>query len=234
MVCRMCGRFIAGDYTWAELFALMSLLDLGEPVEQPDAREVRASYNIKPTQNVAVVCLDGAGPALTSARWWFVPHWHKGKVKDWKATTFNAKVETAFEKPTFRTAWRDGRCLIPANGYYEWTGERGRKQPHWIGLDTNAAAFFFAGLMSQLPDGTRTCTILTRPAAPQIAHLHPRMPVILSAQEQASWLRGLADDETVIADFGTGWEGRYRTHSVRRFGIEEDGPELAEPDGFGF
>lgn len=166
---------------------------------------------------------------LTTARWWFVPHWYKGDVKDWKQTTFNAKIETAAEKPSFRHAWRHQRCIIPALGYYEWTGEKGQKQPWHIAPQTNAPVFFFAGLQSQLDTGLRTCTVLTRPALPQIAHIHSRMPVMLSEDEINPWLRHSVDDDTVKATLGTAWDARIAYHMVRPFKGKDNGPELIEP-----
>ena len=154
------------------------------------------------------------------ARWWFVPHWHKGGVKDWKATTFNAKIETAHEKPTFRTAWQHNRCIIPATGYYEWTGPKGSKQPHYITVEQNVPVFFFAGLYSTLRDGTQTTTILTQDAAPEIAELHHRMPVVLPADQIEPWM-GCED-----GDYG--WSGGFKHHAVKPFGIKDDGENLLE------
>ena len=198
-------------------------------VETEDAPDAVTGWNIKPTQQVMIGALQDGVPLATSARWWFVPHWHKGEVGDWKATTFNAKVETAREKPTFRIAWSAGRCIVPATGYYEWTGTKGLKQPWFIRPETNAEVFFFAGLMSRLTTGLRTCTILTRAADPEIARLHPRMPVILREPQCRDWLTSSVPDDEVIEEYGTGWS--YDTRTVRPFGRDDDGPELIERDG---
>lgn len=72
-------------------------------------------YNVKPTQEVVILAKTPLEPML--ARWWLVPSWHRGGLKDWKATTFNARIEEAKDKPAFRAVWRHGRCLIPAAGY---------------------------------------------------------------------------------------------------------------------
>lgn len=198
-------------------------------VETEDAPEAVTGWNIKPTQQVMIGALNDDIPLATTARWWFVPHWHKGEVGDWKATTFNAKVETAREKPTFRIAWNSGRCIIPATGYYEWTGTKGQKQPWFIRPETNAEVFFFAGLMSRLSTGLRTGTILTRAADPEMTRLHPRMPIILREAQCRDWLTSSVTDDEVIEDYGTGWT--YDTHTVRPFGRDDDGPELIERDG---
>ena len=221
----MCGRLIAGPHKWAELYALLQGF-LDGLVVDPDAIPPVGGYNVKPTQQIAMVKMNRAGLLLTTARWWFVPHWHKGDVKSWKATTFNAKIETAAEKPTFRSAWTSGRCLIPAQGYYEWTGQKGQKQPWYIAPQSNLPLFFFAGLQSRTSDGTETCTILTRSALGQTQHLHPRSPVMLATEDIQPWLAG--ED---IPQLGGTWDGRLQHHTVRRFGQHDDGPDLIEPDG---
>jgi len=219
----MCGRFVLSDASWAGYHAALSII---QPI--PTA----ISFNIKPTQEIPIAYIQDDVSRASVARWWFVPHWFRGDVKEWKQTTFNARIETAHEKPTFRTAWRQNRCVIPASGYYEWTGPKGNKTPHFIHLEQNAPVFFFAGLWSRLSDGAETCAIVTRAADPQIADLHDRMPVILTAEELERWLKFSDDDQQVIASYGTGWSGKYRTYPVRPFGIKEDGPDLIERDGF--
>lgn len=219
----MCGRFILGDGSWAEYHDALSVIR---------GATGRVSYNIKPTETVSLAYNGAGGLEAGAARWWFVPHWHRGEVKEWKATTFNARIESAHEKPVFRAAWTAGRCILPASGYYEWTGEKGRKQPWLITVEQNLPVFFFAGLKAARPDGSLTCAILTRAADPSIRHLHPRMPVFLSSEELLPWLDAATPDEYVVATLGTGWSGRYLTRRVRPFGIADDGPELIEADGF--
>ncbi len=136
------------------------------------------------------------------------------------ATTFNARIEEAKDKPAFRAVWRHGRCLISATGYYEWTGERGAKQPHFIHPAGNDETLFFAGLASRWED-LLTCTILTRVGNDTTADLQHRMPVILDPEEGDAWLRG-SDDLTLDA------EARLRHHPVAPFGLSDDGPVLIE------
>lgn len=224
----MCGRFAAGHLTWAQMMEIMGGF-LHGPFRADDAAPAPApGYNIKPTQNVAV--LTGKDELLlTTARWWFVPHWHRGVVSDWKQTTFNARIETADQKPTFRTAWASHRCAIPAIGYFEWTGPKTARQPWFITVETNAPLFYFAGLASHLNDGTRTCTILTRPALPQIAHLHHRIPVILAADQIEPWLSGDIGTMEAKDTLGTGWDGRFKFYPVAPMKRDSDGPEVIEP-----
>ena len=201
----------------------------GAPVADGDAPQAQAGWNIKPTQQINMLCQDGSELLFTTARWWFVPHWFKGDVKDWKQTTFNARIETAAEKPTFRTAWKTARCVIPASGYYEWSGPRNARQPNYITLETNAPLLFFAGLFSRLRDGTNTCTLLTRAPAEQIAHIHTRMPVLLRQDELTPWISGEMTTSVAQNALGAGWDGRFKFHQVNKIGRDDDGPELIEP-----
>jgi putative SOS response-associated peptidase YedK len=212
-----------GDENWANYHSALSILR---------GAKTRARYNIKPTETIDLAVETPAGLVVTTARWWFVPGFFRGEVGEWKATTFNARIESAAEKPVFRQAWQRGRCVIPASGYYEWTGERGRKQPWFVTVEQNLPVFLFAGLCAPRPDGGLTAAILTREADPGTADLHPRMPVILTDAEIGPWLSHQTGDTETIASLGTGWTGRYRLRRVRPFGIADDGPELIEADGF--
>ena len=177
-------------------------------------------YNVAPTQEILVF---GRSPLVVmTARWWLVPSWHRGEMKDWKATTFNARIEEAKDKPTFRGVWRHGRCMIPAGGYYEWTGDKGAKQPHVILSGGNEDTLWFAGLASRWND-VLTCTIMTRAANADVAPIHHRMPVILDIEERESWLAGSDDVDSL------GEHVRLRHHSVAKFGVRDDGSELIEP-----
>lgn len=202
-----------------------------KPRPDKDVDAAQWGYNIKPTNQVPCLMLQDDALLMSSARWWFVPEWHRGDVKDWKATTFNAKIETAFEKPTFRNAWASKRCLIPAVAYYEWTGPKGAKQPWAIKPDINGSHFFFAGLYSQLSNGPsaslKTCTILTRAAESQLHEIHPRTPVILRDSQCADWLQGTVEDDEVIESYGTGWT--FDAYKVDKIGVHDDGPDLIAP-----
>ncbi|MEP3346251.1 MAG: SOS response-associated peptidase [Litoreibacter sp.] len=227
----MCGRLIGGDRTQAEMAELVNgfLYPTKAISIDASAPDPATGYNIAPTQQVSLLYPEADGQLIaSSARWWFVPPWHKGDVKDWKATTFNAKIETAFEKPTFRQSWNSGRCLILASGYYEWSGPKTDKQPHRIYVEQNQPIMLFAGLQSKRRDGMRSCTILTRAALPEIQELHPRMPVVLNSDEAERWLSGADSNDTIQAEYGTQWQGRFRHHRVAKFGARDDGPELIE------
>ena len=106
-------------------------------------------YNIAPTQQVAVVrAIDGAARELVTMRWGLIPHWAKDASMG--ARTINARAETLSDKPSFRAAVKSRRCLVPADGFYEWRMEDGRKQPFRIGMK-GGAPFAFAGQPTRLP-----------------------------------------------------------------------------------
>lgn len=171
-------------------------------------------YNVKPTQTVIVVALEPM-----QARWGLIPSWHKGEL--WKANTINARIEEAKDKPSFRGAWRYGRCLVPAGGYYEWTGDKSPRQPHFFASATNEETLWFAGLISPWQD-LLTCTIMTRAANRFVEPVHDRMPVILNTDERDAWLAG-------SEDLQIGAEAHLSHHPVSPFGIKDEGPGLIEP-----
>jgi putative SOS response-associated peptidase YedK len=134
--------------------------------------EVRQRFNVAPGDDVLAVTPEGGA----QLRWGF--------LRDNAFTTINARAESLTERPTWRTALRDGRCLIVADGFFEWqAGADGRKQPHWI-TRADRAPFAFAGLAS--PWGT--CAIVTTAATERLAPLHARMPVMLEPGAEAAWL----------------------------------------------
>jgi putative SOS response-associated peptidase YedK len=160
----------------------------------------RPRYNIAPTQTVITVTEDGAR-RLEEMRWGLVPAWAKDPKSG--SRMINARAETLAEKPAFRGVLRRRRCLIPADGFYEWPegpGGRKAKQPMYVRL-TTGEPFAFAGLWDEWrpPEGgepLRTCTIVTTEANALLATFHHRMPVILAPEVEAVWLDpGLSDPE---------------------------------------
>ena len=177
-------------------------------------------FNVKPTETVVILAKT---PLIAmEARWGLIPSWFEGaSPKDWKATTFNARIEDARDKPTFRQVWRHGRCLVPVGGFYEWSGRKGARQPHFFHPAGNEANLYLAGLASRWRD-LLTCTILTRAATGAMSVLHDRMPVILNADEREAWL-GSSDD---VAALGAGAVLAHQP--VAPFGLQDDGPALIE------
>lgn len=201
----MCGRFV--DPNLASMGLDTSWLKI-----QPFPRR----FNVKPTQDIYVM-LNGE---IILARWGLIPSWHKGDLKDWRASTINARIEEVTEKPTYRGPWKHGRCLIPVGGYYEWTGDKSPKQPHYFQNAGNEDGLWFAGLVSLWRD-LLTCTIMTRAANESVAPLHDRMPVILDIDEREAWLAGSQNPEI-------GLYAQVRHHTVPPFNTKADGPELIE------
>jgi len=201
----MCGRFVDPN-----------LRNTEAEFAQTKINPMPRRFNIKPTNEVYVV-KDGE---LVWARWGLIPVWHKGGLADWKASTINARIEEVSDKPTYRDAWRSGRCLIPAGGYFEWTGDRTPKQPHLFTAPEPDQTMWFAGLVSRWQD-MLTCTIMTRAANAHVEPIHDRMPVILNVSERTAWLGGSQDRE-----IGAG--AAVFHHPVRPFGIKDEGAALLE------
>lgn len=178
----MCGRYTLATPDPA---AIRDRFPIGESVE------VRQRFNVAPGDDVLAVTTDREGtPRGDTLRWGLVPPW--AKTPDTGLKTINARVETITERPTFRGAFERFRCLIPADGFYEWQRHgTGPKQAFHITRD-DGALFAFAGLWSiwHQPDGgrLRSCTIITRSANPAIADLHDRMPIILGREDERAWL----------------------------------------------
>ena len=155
-----------------------------------NTHEFPPRYNIAPTQPVAIVRLDvHQRRELALVRWGLIPSWAKQPEKF--STLINARAETAAVKPSFRAALRHRRCLIPCDGFYEWTGPRGDKQPHLI-RRRDGAMMALAGLSEDWlgADGSEleTMAILTVAASGIMTSLHDRMPLILEPDQFDAWL----------------------------------------------
>jgi putative SOS response-associated peptidase YedK len=172
--------------SWADLVRLASLAT-------PDGFELplHPSFNIAPTQEVLIVRQGESGPEPAIARWGLVPYWSETAAAG--PTMINARAETVATRPAFRNSFRQRRCLVPANGFYEWkkpANRAERKQPLYIRLKSDQP-FAFAGLWDRWDkdgDPLETCTIITCGANPLISEFHDRMPVILPADACRQWL----------------------------------------------
>ena len=182
----MCGRFkltIDGQ-DLAALFGPDELVELAELLNST------SRYNIAPTQNVAMLRFAANAPfrQLAFVRWGFVPAWAREITP--AAPLINARLETVDEKPTFRSSFRTRRCLIPADGFYEWRRSTD-KQPFVFQLP-DERPFAFAGLWDrwQGPDGQviESCAMLTTEANPVMAPIHHRMPILLPPTTFDAWL----------------------------------------------
>ena len=185
----MCGRFIqctSGDR-------------LAERFHLPAAPELTPRYNVAPSQPVgAIRSAEGDGREWVALRWGLVPAWAPEPRTAYR--TINARAETVAEKPTYRHAFRRRRCLIPADGFYEWVKLGARKQPYCI-APANGQPVAFAGLWERWErDGQvlESCTILVTQANARIAPIHDRMPVILDPADEARWLDPTATDPAAL------------------------------------
>jgi putative SOS response-associated peptidase YedK len=177
----MCGRF-----TLRTPAAALGQLFLFDPPEQAPPR-----FNIAPTQPVAAVRLgdDKSTRQFASLRWGLIPSWADDPSIG--SRMINARAETVADKPAFRSAFRRRRCLVLADGYYEWKKEGSRKQPYLIHM-ADDRPFAFAGLWEHWEKGEEgpweTCTIITTEANDLTRALHDRMPVILKEDDHELWL----------------------------------------------
>jgi putative SOS response-associated peptidase YedK len=221
----MCGRF--AFYSPHESVVRIFGLDA-------DAPDVEPHYNIAPTQYVAAVLGDEAGRRrLAMLYWGLVPWWARDKSIG--ARMINARAETLQEKPAFREAYRERRCLVLADGYYEWQQRPDGKQPHFI-QRRDGEPFAMAGLWERWrPDRDAeplySCTIVTTYPAAAIASLHDRMPAILSPSDHAAWLDPRNQDVGELALLLHPFEGELlsRPVSKRVNSARNEGPELIEP-----
>jgi len=154
-----------------------------------------SSYNVAPGRNVPVVRKDeSGGRELVLMRWGLIPHWAKEERIGYKM--INARAETVASKPAFRQPFKRHRCLIPANGFYEWRKTQSGKTPYYIRLK-NDPVMGFAGLWDiwTNPEGERieSCTIITTAANEVIRPLHDRMPLIIRPDAYGVWLTGNVD-----------------------------------------
>ena len=156
----------------------------------PDTPNFPARFNIAPTQPIAVVVRDKEGARrFRLMRWGLLPTF----VKDPKKfpTLINARSEEALDKPSYRHAMRYRRCLVPADGFYEWTGPKGKRRPFLL-RPHNAGLIAFAGIYERWRDGKSdeidTVAILNCPANSTVAPLHDRMPVVLAYEDFDAWL----------------------------------------------
>ena len=195
----MCGRFEL-NINKDQLIKTFVISDPQMPVFEPN-------FNIPPGTDIPIIYQIGDHRRLTAAHWGLIPSWSKDR--NIASRTFNARSETAAEKPSFRAAYKRRRCIVPATGYYEWQQQLiddkpSGKKPFWIGRKDHQP-FAMAGLFENWTDTesgekVESCTVLTREAYPKINHIHSRMPVILPSEYYQLWLKGAIDDFPMIEE----------------------------------
>ncbi len=226
----MCGRYTLTT----PMEAVRQLFDF------PERPNLVMRVNIAPSQEVAAVRLGAEGAAtrhLVWLRWGLIPSW--AKEPGIGNRMINARAENLAAKPAFRAAFRRRRCLIPADGFYEWKTERGRKQPYRIALQSGAP-FAFAGLWERWEgtgvggagDGAiESCTIVTTEANDRLRTLHHRMPVILAPEAYDLWLDPAtpgAQAQALLRPAPSEWFTAYRV-SPKINSPANDDPALIAP-----
>ncbi len=216
----MCGRFaiLLPDDAMAQLFRAVPGNDL-PPVP---------NYNVCPATRIHVVWHAGAQRRLGAMRWGFVPHWYKD-LND-GPLLINARAESLADKPAFRDAARKRRCLIPASGFYEWSkGEGGARLP-WYITHADDSPLALAGIWQDWgPDHLATCAIVTTDAAPDIAAIHDRAPVIIKPGDWGLWLGEEGHGAARLMRPAPPGSLKFHRVSTRVNSSRAQGPDLIEP-----
>lgn len=223
----MCGRF-ASNLTWQQLHEAYGIVAPAGTTAPP---EPQPHYNIAPTQTVPVVRLDRAGRReVALLRWGLIPYW----AKDTKigARMINARAETIATASAFRGAFERRRCLVPANGFYEWRKLDGDRQPYFLGL-RDGTPLAFAGLWERWKHGDApidSFTIVTGEPNSLVAEIHDRMPVILDPSDYDAWLasRDSAVLHRLLQPFPSQLMTAYAV-SKRVNNVKNDDPAVMEP-----
>ncbi len=223
----MCGRYVAA----ADPDQLAAWFD----VDEQRADELPASYNVAPTMPVYAVTEHADRRYLVSFRWGLVPIWSADPKAG--ARMINARMESVADKPAYRDALRRRRCIIPADGFYEWQRHPHGKTPYYI-YRADGRPLAFAGLWAgwKSPDGDwlRTCAIITGAADERLADLHPRMPIVLPSDTWDTWLdRDERRPDAALGLLSRPDVGPLTWHAVsdRVNSVRNDDPSLIVPSG---
>ena len=213
----MCGRYVSPD---------QASIERAWQIRRDSGLSFPRRFNVQPTTVVPLLRLDDGELALTGARWGLIPHWWKqGKPPTF---TINARLEEAAGKPMWRDPLRRTRCLLPAEGWYEWQALAGGKQPHYL-RRSDGRPFCFAGLMSTWKDQL-SCAILTKAAEGPATEIHDRMPVVLPDEAHAGWLdAGLKDAAEYARAHALARDFVHYAVSKRVNNARSEGEELIEP-----
>lgn len=219
----MCGRYASSR----DARDLASAFEVEEPPEE----SLPPSWNVAPTDPVWAVLQREQTRRLRVLRWGLVPSW----AKDTKgaARLINARRESVADKPAFRAAYARRRCLLPADGYYEWQVVDGRKQP-WFLTSQDGSPLPMAGLYEvwSPPEGDRlwTCTVITTDAADELGHIHDRTPLLVPREAWSRWLDPDVEDpgqDLLVPAVGGQLDAWPVSPAVGN--VRNDGPELVQP-----
>ena len=221
----MCGRYVIKTST-PELARVLGAH--GTLLNTPQR------YNVAPTQDVPVCTLsDDEERSLETMRWGLIPFWSKEGGRN-AYSTINARGETAHQKPMFRGPFESKRCLIPADGYYEWCKENGIKQPYYISA-RSGNILVFAGLWDEWKPSDdeapiRSCSIVTTAANDDVSDVHIRMPVVLVEKSAKAWLSPQTDVDVARGLIQPAPAGTLTHIAVSTFvnSVRNDGPRCIE------
>lgn len=200
----MCGRL-----SQSHLERMRLLTDIaGQLIYTPH-------YNIPPSSNIVAIRQTPEGNLEWATFYWgLIPSWAKDKKFGYK--TFNAKAETVAQKPAFRNAFRRQRCIIPADGFYEWRTDNGKKQPFYV-RNPDDKPLLIAGLWEHWEhegEIIESCTIITTDANDLIRAIHTRMPVILTTADWPIWLDNKVQDIQQLQPLLKPYPGNLLTYKV--------------------
>jgi putative SOS response-associated peptidase YedK len=228
----VCGRYVSTG-SLADLSVLLGANPFADDEDVLEAPTQRA-FNLAPTDPVPAVL---PGPEAQSREiallgWGLVPPWAEPATA---AQRINARIETVLDKPSYRRAVRSRRCLLPADGWYEWVRRpSGARQPYFL-RPADGSMLTFAGLYERAHPGNgdlvRTCTILTGPAPEPLAWLHERAPLVVPPELWSDWLDPEADVERLLAALQVAGPVPMAVHPVSTAvnDVRNVGPELIEP-----
>jgi putative SOS response-associated peptidase YedK len=195
--------------------------------------ETEPRYNVAPTENIVTIRRTSLGREATRLRWGLIPEGTKDPGD--LPLIINARRETIATRPAFRVPFRERRCLVVADGFYEWLADAGGKRPFWVHL-VSGRPFALAGIWDRWegPDGpVESCAIVTTEASEDLAPIHDRMPAVLEPERARRWLAagaGPSELNALLADQPPGRLAR-REVSTRVSSIENDDPECLSPSG---
>ena len=221
----MCGRYAASK----DVANLMEEFEVARPPDET----LPEDFNVAPSKQVYMVVDretdDGVQRQLRTAKWGLVPSWAKDpKIGN---RMINARLETAAEKPSFRRAWAKRRCLLPADGYYEWYAGEGPKQPFYIHRP-DGHSLAMAGLYEFWKEGedwlVTTC-VLTTDAPDELGRIHDRMPLLVPDENWAAWLdpEHKPTGDLVVPAMSMGLEAYPVSTEVNN--VRNNGRQLTDP-----
>jgi putative SOS response-associated peptidase YedK len=221
----MCGRFTQ-HLSWEEIHRLANLIGT--------RRNLAPRYNIAPTTPIEVLRASEKGDELAPMYWGLIPHWWRKPLKEMPAT-FNARAETLSERPMFRGAYKYRRCIVPASGFYEWTGAKGRRTPHYFSAP-DGRPLALAGLWDHWSgldggDDLPNATIVVGPANEWMRQFHERMPIVLDWNDAEAWMRGENPEALLRAPADDALQEWTVAPRVNKAGEGDDDPSLIAPAG---